>query len=69
MKIFEARLIDVNEFADEGIFVGYFSSEELARQEAQKALEAEVAEDGTCLVDDFEIFVEAYELDKNYFGF
>lgn len=68
MKIYEARFVDI-EFGEDGIFVGYFSSEEKAREETQKALETYVLEDGTCSVDDFEIEVESYELDKNYFGF
>ena len=69
MKIFEAHFVDIEEFAGEGIFVGFFSSEEKAREEAQKSLEAYVLDDGSCSVDDFEIYIESYELDKNYVEF
>lgn len=68
MTIYGAHFVD-KEFGGEGIFVGYFSSEEKARKEAQKSLEGYVFEDGSCSIDDFEIYIESYELDKNYFNF
>ena len=67
MKIFDAHFVGIED--REGIFVGYFSSEEKAREEAQKSLEAYVLDDGSCSVDNFEIYIASYELDKNYIEF
>ena len=66
MIVYEVIFEAVEEYDGYEHFVGIFSSRAKAEEAGRIAVEKEVAEDGSCSVDDFEIYVREFELDKIY---
>lgn len=66
MKVYEVVFEDINEYGEDEYFVGIFSSRDKAEKAGRVAIEQYVANDSTCLVDDFEIYIREFELDKIY---
>jgi len=66
MKVYEVVFEDVEAYEADEHFVGIFSSWGKAEEAGHIAIEQYVAEDGSCSVDDFELYVREFELDKMY---
>jgi len=66
MRVYEVVFEDVEAYEADEHFVGIFSSREKAEEAGRVAIEQYVAEDGSCSVDDFELYVREFELDKMY---
>lgn len=66
MKVYEVVFEDINEYEADENFVGIFSSRDKAEKAGRIAIEQYVADDSTCSVDDFEVYIRELELDKIY---
>ena len=66
MIVYEVVFEAVDEYDSFQRFVGIFSSRAKAEEAGRIAIEKEVAEDGSCSIDDFEIYIQEFELDKIY---
>ena len=66
MIVYEVVFEIVDEYDLDEHFVGIFSSRAQAEEAGRIAIEREVAEDGSCSIDDFEVYIREFELDKIY---